>query len=392
MVFPFFIYLCAEGTLQINYMITRKIYRSLLFLLMGIIFAGCTNRSEKSVSNPITYSNPLSVAFGDPFILSAADGKYYMYGTGGTAKGFVAYSSDNLVDWHPEGEVYSGNQPDSWTVKNYWAPEVYETNGKYYMFFSADWKENPTGELENFRIGVAVADKPTGPFLEISDKPLLDPGYPIIDANILQHDGKTYLYYSRCCYKHPVESEVAQWAREQNLYKEIEESWVYGVEISDDFTAVIGEPVLLLQPPTTMDDPQTEWESRSVTAGEVNRRWTEGSFAFPYEGKIYMMYSANFFGGEHYAVGYAVSDDPLGPFVKVANNPVLEKNTGKGGEVTGTGHNMIFWSKNDQKMYAVYHGRTRQTGDERVVFIDEVQIDDQGLLTVDGPTTTEKEL
>ncbi len=34
----------------------------------------------------------------------------------------------------------------------------------------------------------------------------------------------------------------------------------------------------------------------------------------------------------------------------------------------------------------------RQTGDERVVFIDEVQIDDQGLLTVDGPTTTEKEL
>ncbi|WP_416349563.1 glycoside hydrolase family 43 protein [Proteiniphilum sp.] len=373
-------------------MITRKIYRSLLFLLMGIIFAGCTNRSEKSVSNPITYSNPLSVAFGDPFILSAADGKYYMYGTGGTAKGFVAYSSDNLVDWHPEGEVYSGNQPDSWTVKNYWAPEVYETNGKYYMFFSADWKENPTGELENFRIGVAVADKPTGPFLEISDKPLLDPGYPIIDANILQHDGKTYLYYSRCCYKHPVESEVAQWAREQNLYKEIEESWVYGVEISDDFTAVIGEPVLLLQPPTTMDDPQTEWESRSVTAGEVNRRWTEGSFAFPYEGKIYMMYSANFFGGEHYAVGYAVSDDPLGPFVKAANNPVLEKNTGKGGEVTGTGHNMIFWSKNDQKMYAVYHGRTRQTGDERVVFIDEVQIDDQGLLTVDGPTTTEKEL
>jgi beta-xylosidase len=105
-----------------------------------------------------------------------------------------------------------------------------------------------------------------------------------------------------------------------------------------------------------------------------------------------MMYSANFFGGEHYAVGYAVSDDPLGPFVKAANNPVLEKNTDNGGEVTGTGHNMIFWSKNDQKMYTVYHGRTRQTGDERVVFIDEVQIDDQGLLTVDGPTTTEKEL
>lgn len=374
-------------------MITKNICSRLCMILLPVSFLmGCTAGSEKRAPEPVTYSNPLSVAFGDPFILSASDGKYYLYGTGGVEKGFGAYSSDNLADWQYEGQVYSGDNPQSWTLKNYWAPEVYEIDGKYYLFFSADWKENPTGELENFRIGVAVADKPTGPFLEISDKPLFDPGYPIIDANILQHDGKTYLYYSRCCYKHPVESEVAQWAREQNLFKEIEESWVYGVEISDDFTSVIGEPVLLLQPPTTMDDPQTEWESRSVTAGEVNRRWTEGSFAFPHEGKIYMMYSANFFGGEHYAVGYAVSDDPLGPFVKAANNPVLEKNTDNGGEVTGTGHNMIFWSKNDQKMYTVYHGRTRQTGDERVVFIDEVQIDDQGLLTVDGPTTTEKEL
>lgn len=374
-------------------MITKSICRRLYMILLPLSFlTGCTAGSEKRSSEPVTYSNPLPVAFGDPFILSASDGKYYMYGTGGTAKGFVAYSSDNLVDWQPEGEVYSGNQPGSWTVKNYWAPEVYEIDGKYYMFFSADWKVNPDNEEENFRIGVAMADKPTGPFLEISDKPLFDPGYPVIDANILQHKGKTYLYYSRCCYKHPVESEVAQWARDQNLFKEIEESWVYGVEISDDFTSIIGEPVLLLQPPTMMNDPQTEWESRSVTAGEVNRRWTEGSFAFTYNDKIYMMYSANFFGGEHYAVGYAVSGDPLGPFVKAENNPVLEKNTGSGGEVTGTGHNMVFRSKDDQKMYTVYHGRTQKTGNKRVVFFDEVNIDEQGLLTVDGPSTTEKEL
>jgi GH43 family beta-xylosidase len=364
--------------------------RNVFLLLLGILLVGCNSNSHNKSSEPNTYTNPLSVAFGDPFILSASDGKYYMYGTGGTAHGFVAYSSDNLMDWQLEGEVYSGLHPDSWTVKNYWAPEVYEINGEYYLFFSADWKVNPTEELENFRIGVAVADKPTGPFKEISNEPLFDPGYPIIDANILQHNGKTYLYYSRCCYKHPVESEVAEWARAQNLFNEIEESWVYGVEISNDFTTVIGEPVLLLQPPTKMDDPQTEWESRSVTAGEVNRRWTEGSFAFEHNGKIYMMYSANFFGGEHYAVGYAVSDNPLGPFVKAQNNPVLEKNTNKGGDDTGTGHNMVFWSKENQKMYCVYHGRTQKTGDERVVFIDEMRIDDQGLLIVVGPSTTEK--
>lgn len=76
---------------------------------------------------------------------------------------------------------------------------------------------NPTKEQENFRIGVAVADKPTGPFKELFNQPVFDPGYPIIDANILFDDasGKTYLYYSRCCYKHAVDSEVSTWAKER---------------------------------------------------------------------------------------------------------------------------------------------------------------------------------
>ncbi|HHU41083.1 MAG TPA: family 43 glycosylhydrolase [Fermentimonas caenicola] len=372
-------------------MLTRKLFNRIgLALIFSLLLTGCNSASgKKSVST--VYKNPLPVEFGDPFILSASDGKYYMYGTGGTDKGFVAYSSENLADWTLVGQVYDGSEPDSWTLKNYWAPEVYEIDNKYYMFFSADWKVNPTNELENFRIGVAVSDSPAGPFKEVSDKPLFDPGYPIIDANILRHEGRTYLYYSRCCYKHPVKSEVADWARTVGLFNEVEESWVYGVEISNDFTTVIGEPVLLLQPPYEMSNPQTEWESRSVTNGEVNRRWTEGSFAFEHNGKIYMMYSANYFGGEHYAVGYAISDNPLGPFVKAKENPVLEKNISKGGEVTGTGHNMVFRSKDNSKMYCVYHGRTEKTGSERVVFIDEMWIDELGRLIVDGPSTHEKE-
>jgi len=200
------------------------------------------------------------------------------------------------------------------------------------------------------------------------------------------------LYYSRCCYKNPVKSEVADWARKINLFQEIEESWVYGVEISNDFTHIIGQPVLLLQPPKTMSDKQCEWESRSVTDGEVNRRWTEGSFAFANNNKIYMMYSANFFGGKNYAVGYATSDNPLGPFTKAENNPVLQKNTSQGGIVTGTGHNSVVRSKNGKQMYCVYHGRTSKTGNVRVVFIDKMFIDGNGLLKVEGPSTSLKSL
>jgi len=146
--------------------------------------------------------------------------------------------------------------------------------------------------------------------------------------------------------------------------------------------------VLLLRPPVKMGDKQAEWESRSVTSKEVNRRWTEGSVAFKKGNTYYIMYSANYFGGRNYAVGYATSKSPLGPFTKAANNPVLQKNVEKGGVVTGTGHNSITYSPDGKEMFCVYHARTSATGDQRVVFIDRMHISKDGKLTVEGPTTT----
>ncbi|MFO7670794.1 MAG: glycoside hydrolase family 43 protein [Bacteroidales bacterium] len=354
-------------------------------LLLLVLFS-CNGKKQEAEG--FIPQNPLPVKFGDPFVLLTSDGTYYMYGTGGGATdGFCAFSSADLVNWKNEGQVYRGNHPGSWTVANFWAPEVYEIDHKFYMFFSADWKYNPNHELENFRIGVAISDHPAGPFKELSDRPIFDPDYPIIDANVLFEDGRAYLYYSRCCYKHPVESDVSAWAREQGLFDEIEESWIYGIEISPDFDTVIGDPVLLLRPPETSEAGDFGWESRSVTAKEVNRRWTEGSFIFKTSGTYYMMYSANFFGGEYYAVGYATSNSPLGPFLKSENNPVLERDT-DGGVVSGTGHNSVTWSKDGREMYCVYHGRTTRTGHERVVFIDRMYIEDDGTLRVDGPTST----
>jgi len=363
-----------------------------LYLIVGCFFAGfisCHRSQQVKPAIGATFVNPLPIAFGDPFLLHSSDGKFYLYGTSDNLDGFKAYSSTDLTEWTDEGQIYRGATPDSWTVDCFWAPEVYERDGKYYLWYSANWKENPTGEEENFRIGAAVADNPTGPFVEMFNRPLFDPGYPIIDANLLfDANGRVYLYYSRCCYKHPVESEVAEWAKKQGMYNEIEESWVYGVELKPDFSGVIGEPKLLLCPPAKMDDPQSEWESRSVTSHEVNRRWTEGSFLLKQGDTYFILYSSNFFGGKNYAVGYAVSKNPLGPFEKAANNPVLQKNTETGGNVTGTGHCMAL-NINGQ-LYCVYHGRTEATGDNRVVFIDPMEISDDGKLTVAGPTTGER--
>ncbi len=72
-----------------------------------------------------------------------------MYGTGGAKNGFAAYSSTDLVNWKNEGQVWFASNKNGWTDSTagwdgaYWAPEVYEVSGKFYMFYSAQWKENP---------------------------------------------------------------------------------------------------------------------------------------------------------------------------------------------------------------------------------------------------------
>jgi beta-xylosidase len=161
------------------------------------------------------YTNPLGISIGDPDVLHVS-GHYYIYGTGG-GRGSTAYptfTSTDLVNWFSVGETYSRNPEDSWCIGAFWAPEVYQVKDKFYMFYSAQWRDNPNNEGENFRIGVAVADQPAGPFKDIQNKPIFDPGYPIIDADVLfDTDGRVYLYYSRCCYKHPVQSELADWAK-----------------------------------------------------------------------------------------------------------------------------------------------------------------------------------
>lgn len=359
-----------------------------LIIALAVLMASSASASDSLPQSATPYiSNPVPLKFGDPFLLHASDGNYYMYGTS-LADGFEAFvSTDGLRSWEPVGQVYKGGQPDQWNLDCFWAPEVYERNGKYYLFYSANAHHNPAGEEENFKIGVAVSDSPAGPFADLYNRPLFEIDYPVIDANVYFDDmtGRCYLYYSRCCYKHPVESEIAAELRRQGVYDSIEESWVYGVELKPDFSGIIGEPVALLTPPTGLDDPQAEWESRSATRHEVNRRWTEGSYLFRHGDTYYIMYSANFYGGGNYAVGYATAKNPLGPFVKAANNPVLQENVSAGGRVIGTGHNMVLRLA-DGNYYTVYHGRMTDNPGERVVFIDKVEIRPDGTLTVDGPT------
>ncbi len=301
---------------------------------------------------------PLGFSIADPFLMRALNGRYYLYGTDETGGIFRCQSSEDLRSWRDEGPIYT-KRSDGWNVDCFWAPECYYFLGQYYLFYSANWRHNPDNDDETFRIGVATAKDPTGPFMDLLDAPIFDPGYPIIDANVYAENGRYYLYYSRCCYKHRI--------------GDLEESWIYGVEMREDFAGVIGEPVLLLRP-------EQPWENAS--AKETGRRWNEGSTVFKHAERYYMTYSANHFMGGDYAVGYAVSDRPLGPFVKAAENPILQK----GPALSGTGHNSVLGPLEDGSYLLAYHGRTIATGHARMGFLSRAEVLADGRLVISQKT------
>ena len=369
----------------------REFQRCILGGAALAAFGGRLLTASGADSARLTYRNPQGNA-ADPSILRKPtgevveyDGRYWLYYTSesGNVRGFEARSTRDFTSWQDEGLVFDAK--GTWARDAFWAPEGYEIDGKYYLFFSAQNAPYPWTQAEKFNIGVAVADSPRGPFKLLKDEPIFDPGWPIIDANLfIDDDGTPYLTFSRCCYQHAVESELAEKCRREKKYDEIEESWAYGIELKKDFSGVVGEPTLLIRPPVKLDDKQSEWESRSVTAGEVNRRWTEGTALFKLGDTYYIAYSANFFGGDWYAVGYATAKKPLGPYTKAANNPILEKNTQNGGTVRGVGHGNIFFSPDRSEAYYVYHART-DTND-RKLFIDKMIINGDGSIAIDGPS------
>ena len=96
---------------------------------------------------------------------------------------YHVFSSENLTDWKDHGVIL--NQTNVPWLNNYafnmWAPDCVFKNGKYYFYF-------PTGG----RIGVAVADKPYGPF-KPEEKPIA--GVRGIDPCVLiDDDGSAYLF------------------------------------------------------------------------------------------------------------------------------------------------------------------------------------------------------
>jgi len=104
------------------------------------------------------------------------------------------FSSDNLTDWTDHGVIVSQDKVPWVNSKSYalWAPDCIYRNGKYYFYFPAPAKDTTLGR--GFSIGVAVSDKPFGPY---TPQPEPIKGVRGIDPNpFIDKDGQAYLYWS----------------------------------------------------------------------------------------------------------------------------------------------------------------------------------------------------
>ena len=269
---------------------------------------------------------------GDPFIMPYK-GVYYHYSTS-DKDGFIVYTSTNLINWDKKGYCYMNSKVG---YMNFWAPEVFEKDGLFYMFFTAKNKDK-----EELLGSVAVSRSPLGPFVDVNDKPTFDFGYPAIDATLFKDDdGTYYMYFAKDCSK--------------NIVNGIHTSQIYGVKLKNDLVTPDGEPIMLTTPEGEYETGDPEWQ------------WNEGPAMLKHSGKYYLSYSTNFFADKRYSVCYAVSDAPLGQYVKAKENPILAFIEGK---ISGPGHNSYFETF-DGKLMTAYHIHTdmqNPSGNRRTCF------------------------
>ncbi|MEO7975636.1 family 43 glycosylhydrolase [Flavobacterium sp.] len=211
---------------------------------------------------------------------------------------YHVFSSENLTDWTDHGMIVQQNKvpwvkPDSYSM---WAPDCIERNGKYYFYFPSVPKDT-TSIGRGFTIGVAVAEKPTGPFV-----PEVNPikGVKGIDPNVfMDKDGQAYLYWSA----------------------------------GNIFAAKLKSNML-------------ELDSEVKTLGDLpTKGLKEGPYMFERNGIYYLTYPH--VENKIERLEYAMSDNPLGPF-KVTGVIMDESPTG-----CWTNHHSILEFK--KQWYLFYH-------------------------------------
>jgi len=181
-----------------------------------------------------------------------------------------------------------------WAGRQLWDCDCTYKDGKYYMYFPLK------DQTDIFRIGVAVANKPEGPFIPQPDP--MKGSYSIDPAILDDGDGNYYMYFGGLWggqlqrYKNNKALECAEFPadNEPAIPSRI-------AKLADNMLEFAEEP----RPVVILDE-----NGKPLTAGDNNRRFFEASWVHKYNGKYYFSYST----GDTHQLCYAIGDNPYGPF------------------------------------------------------------------------------
>lgn len=294
-----------------------------------------------AMAQPVQRQPVLDVNFPDPHVVAVKDGlvAYATNGNIGNKHLNVQFSrSADGLTW--SAPVDAMPRTPSWARRHgsdIWAPEVMKIGDKYVMYFSARHARLKRPDGLTLCVGVAVADKPEGPF-DPQPEPLTCGGnIGAIDASPFRDGDDLWLYVKtdgNCC--GVPTAFIAQ-------------------RLSNDGLTFTGEPQVMAG--ITNDQP---WEGKVVEAPTMIKR-----------GPIYwLFYAANDYSNEHYATGYAMCKTPAGPCLDAKENPILKSEAGNP-PLTGPGHQSLF--EIDGDMWMAYHGWLGSDKDRnrrRAMYID----------------------
>lgn len=314
--------------------------KRLLPALLGL-FTAVAARAEAPRPEPV-----LDVDFPDPFVLVHENG-LTAYATNTVRDGKrlnvqVSQSTDGRT-WSAPVDAMPTRPAWAASVRtDVWAPEAVRLGEKYVLYFSARHRSKRRPDGFTLCVGAAIADRPEGPFVP-RPEPLTCGGRDgVIDASPLKV-GEHLLLYTKtdgnCCGA-PITVLV------QRLTPD-------GLKLDSGAAPVVG---------VTNDQP---WEGNVVEGPQMHRL----------DGRWMMIFAANDYGGDDYAVGYATCKGPLGPCEDAAENPILKKSEG----LSGPGHPTTFqW--NGQTWMA--HHAWRSSGGKRYrpMFLRKLDVTD-GKLT-----------
>ena len=289
------------------------------------------------------YTNSLVAEAADPDVLYD-HGTYYLYPTtaGKNIGGIKVYTSTDLVNWTDKGLAMTAGD-ENWGNQGFWAPDLIEREGKYYMYYTADE-----------HLVVSIADSPLGPFTQTEVGPLHEDTKEIDAHAFKDEDGQYYLYFVRFTGGNVI----------------------WGAKLNDDMVSIDEETV------TEILAPSQAWEK---DIADVN----EGPYMLKKDGIYYMTYSGSHFESPMYGAGYATSENPLGPFEKYEQNPIMQSNS----LAHGTGHHAVAPSPDGKEMFMVYHRHESiWNTDPREFAIDRLRFtkneNGETVLEVHGPTVT----